>query len=172
MEGYHVRCGFGRLVSFSFAAMILVAVLAACDSSASGITSLESSTGDSLRITVVRETSSVPSPNSSIIVFSRTIEDNSAIEQIRHAIESLAVVPPDVHLNCPMFVLPYKSYRLQFSYADQLTQVVTIDATQCAAVRVRDADKAGGITRCCPDGHFWTQLNQATGAPYPSDAQP
>ncbi len=102
-------------------------------------------------------------------VYTRTIRDETTITQVRQAIASVKVVPPNAIFNCPIGLMQYYVYTLKFYQTARLVEVVTIDATDCEFIQVKDAGTGATLDRCCPGLDFWTWLQQATGAPLPDE---
>lgn len=115
----------------------------------------------------VEVTQHVASPYQDSFVFSRTIRDETTIMQVRQDIAAITTTPPNAVFNCQIGLMQYYVYTLQFYRAARLVEVVTIDATDCEFIKVKDAGTGTTEDRCCPGADFWTRLQQATGAPFP-----
>jgi hypothetical protein len=165
-----------RLVALMLVAVMILSGLIGCsESSTTAVnpsttsTPMPMSTSDVLTILVEEhwDPSTYRFAGRAPTVFAGTIRDSAPIARVRQAIASVAVSSPDATFNCPTYWLPYYSYSIQFFHDGKAVEDVSIDATACEFISVRDADKAAVTTRCCPGSDFWTRLQQATGAPLP-----
>jgi hypothetical protein len=122
---------------------------------------------DTLVIRVVQHTitphTPQPATDKESEVFSRIIDDSSAIAQVQSLITSMTVVSPTAVFNCPNSSLQYYSYDLRFFRASRLVEEAAVDVTECQFLKVNQ-----NSIRCCPTSDFWARLHQATGAPVPS----
>lgn len=164
MEGRFTRRWRSYLLGIGLVAL-LVASLSACGRPAPStrVTSLFST--DALYVEVTQH---IGTQYQDPTVFSRTIRDDSIIARVRQDIASVSIVSPDELFSCPIGVLQYYTYTLKFFQAARLVEVITIDATNCEFIQVKDTGTGTTEDRCCPGEDFWTRLQQATDAPLPA----
>jgi hypothetical protein len=164
MEGRYTRRWRSYLLGIGLVAL-LVASFTACGRPvpATSATSLFST--DALYVEVMQH---VTSPYQDSSIFSRTIRDETTIAQVRQDIASVTIVSPNALFGCPIGLPQHFIYTLKFYQAVRLVEVVTIDATDCEFIQVKDAGADAATVRCCPGSDFWTRLQQATGAPLPA----
>ncbi|HEX5545870.1 MAG TPA: hypothetical protein VFX24_00580 [Ktedonobacterales bacterium] len=163
MEGRYIRRWQSYLLGFGLVAL-LVASFTACGRSApaTSVTSLFAT--DALYVEVMQH---VATPYQDQSIFSRTIRDKTTIAQVRQDIASVDITSPDAVFYCPVGLLNYSVYNLKFYQAANLVDVVTINATDCQFIKVKDIGTGATEEHCCPGSDFWTQLRQLTGAPLP-----
>lgn len=158
--------GFRRwgeyLIDIAFFAA-LVTGLIACGQASSPNAPISA---DTLVVRVVQHTFTphppTPATDTEAEVFSRSIDESSAIAQVQSLITSMAAVSPTAVFNCPNSSLRYYSYDLRFFSANKLVEDAAVDVEKCQFVRVDQ-----NTIRCCPTSDFWASLHQLTGAPLP-----